>query len=218
MLKLNDKIYEIEEMQNIALEKKDNCEFLVGKLNNEEVYAEVYIDSHYDEERNILEYYVHYVAVDTLSPSPVMAFDDEHVIEFQTGDGELDSLLGDLREEKDLSMRELLEELKVKNLEYFSFNGDYYFNFDGEDAKEKAEKAFFEIGKTRPNKTYLSAIITDNPDQSLESFLYELDEMPESIINSVCLETFDEMNYMEAEGAIETIKNYLTENIEVCSH
>lgn len=64
------------------------------------------------------------------------------------------------------------------------------------------------------NYSILDAIIFDNKEsKSLDSFLHELEQVPETYINSVCAKSFDEMTDKERETTFFSIKKYLEQNV-----
>jgi ribonucleotide reductase beta subunit family protein with ferritin-like domain len=65
------------------------------------------------------------------------------------------------------------------------------------------------------NTTILDSIILDNRNnKNLDAHLIELDEVPETYINSVCSKSFDEMNKGERKEATDSITEYLKYNVE----
>lgn len=207
-----NKIYGIEEIKRISLEKEENCRFKIGTLNNETIFAESYVDTFYNEEKGVLTYFIDFIEVDSMSPSPILAYTDEATQEFQTNDGDLDSLLEDVRFLLDVEISALLEDSMIlDSLDTLQFNGDKYYHFDNEEVKKEAIRIFEEKAIKNISTSHLDAILSDSI-QDLEYHLYELEEVPENYVNSVCDKSFDEMNQYERKASIATIKEYLKNN------
>lgn len=66
------------------------------------------------------------------------------------------------------------------------------------------------------NKQLIDQIVFDSELEggNLASFLHELQEVPETWVNSVCEKSYDEMTLKEKKKAIKMITEYLEENYE----